>query len=124
MHGAPSLGRLVPAERQGSAHALLTGEDTGLAPRQWDVGWVVAELREMRFFAARLHRPPAYWHGLEQVFLRGYGDAGDHVVGRAAALRVLLHLLDLSTLVTWDDEEIRHTVTLIGELVDEQEGGR
>lgn len=124
VHGAPSLGKLVPSERHGTAHALLTGEDIGFTARQWDVGWVVAELREMRFFAARLCRPEAYWEGLEQAFLSGYGETGDTAVGRAAALRVLLHLLDLSLLVIWDEEEVRRAVALIVELMDEQESGQ
>ncbi|MEV6419721.1 hypothetical protein [Streptomyces sp. NPDC051662] len=124
VHGAPSLGKLVPSERHGTAHVLLAGEDIGFAPRQWDVGWVVAELREMRFFAARLPRPEAGWEELEEAFLRGYGETGDTAVGRAAALRVLLHLLDLSVLVTWDEEEVRRTVALIAELMDEQGSGQ
>ncbi|MFF5254003.1 phosphotransferase [Streptomyces leeuwenhoekii] len=124
VHGAPSLGRLVPAERPGSAHALVTGEDVGYAPAQWDVGWVVAELREMQFFSARLDRPGAYWEGLAHSFLRGYGPTSGALVGRAAALRVLLHLLDFSVLVTWDDAEVRRVAALIVQLVDEEGSAR
>jgi hypothetical protein len=57
VHGAPGLGLLVPAEVPHIPHGLITGEDVGVAPWQWDVGWVLAELRELRFFSARLHRP-------------------------------------------------------------------
>nr|WP_306432868.1 phosphotransferase [Streptomyces harenosi] len=120
VHGAPSLGRLVPAERPGGTHALVTGEDVGYAPAQWDVGWVVAELREMRFFSARFDRPGAYWDELAGSFLRGYGPVSRALVGRAAALRVLLHLLDFSVLVTWDEAEVRRVAALIVQLVDEQ----
>ncbi|MGP4001044.1 hypothetical protein [Streptomyces sp. 8N706] len=120
VHGAPSLGRLVPAERRGTAHALVTGEDVGCAPGQWDVGWVVAELREMQFFSARFNRPDTYWEGLTQSFFRGYGLTSGTPVRRAAALRVLLHLLDFSVLVTWDDAEVRGVAALIVQLIDEQ----
>ncbi|MFE1312196.1 hypothetical protein [Streptomyces sp. NPDC058755] len=118
VHGAPGLGLLVPAVAQGHPHGLLTGEDVGRAAWQWDVGWVVAELHEMRFFAARVPGAGTDWEHLAQVFLRGYGRAPDAWVRRCAVLRSLLHLHDFSVFVTWDVAEVRRYAVLLASLVD------
>ncbi|MGV9254584.1 hypothetical protein [Streptomyces sp. NPDC003697] len=136
VHGAPGLGLLVPAEVRGTHHGLITGEDVGVAPWQWDVGWVLAELRELRFFSARLHRPEADWERLEESFLSGYGRSCDGLVQRSAVLRSLLHLHDFCLFVTWDEAEIRRYTSLVAnameaadamaaaDVMDEREGVR
>jgi hypothetical protein len=124
VHGAPGLGLLVLAEGHDRAHGLITGEDVGLAPWQWDVGWVMAELHELRFFAARLNRADTDWDRLTQVFARGYGRTSDALVRRSTVLRSLLHLHDFSVFVMWDDAEVRRYAVLLADLVDEQEGVR
>ncbi|WP_030668558.1 phosphotransferase [Streptomyces cellulosae] len=123
-HGAPGLGLLVLTETHDRAHGLITGEDVGFAPWQWDVGWVIAELYELRFFSARLHRADTDWDRLTQVFTRGYGRTSDALVRRSTVLRSLLHLHDFSVFVTWNDAEVRRYAVLIAELMDEQEGAR
>jgi hypothetical protein len=130
VHGAPGLGLLVPAEVPDIPHGLITGEDVGVAPWQWDVGWVLAELRELRFFSARLHRPEIDWQRLEQSFLSGYGRPCDPWVHRSAVLRSLLHLHDFSVFVTWDEQEVRRYAALVedameaADLMGEREGVR
>lgn len=130
VHGAPGLGLLVPAEVRDTPHGLITGEDVGVAPWQWDVGWVLAELRELRFFSARLHRPETDWERLEQSFLSGYGRPCDPLVHRSTVLRSLLHLHDFSVFVTWDETEVRRYAALVADTMeavdhlDEQEGIR
>ncbi|MGW1171707.1 phosphotransferase [Streptomyces sp. NPDC002550] len=130
VHGAPGLGLLVPAEVPGSPHGLITGEDIGITAWQWDIGWVLAELRELRFFATRLHRPKSDWKRLEHSFLSGYGRPCDPLVQRSTVLRSLLHLHDFSVFVTWDETEVRRYAALVvytmeaADLMDEQEGVR
>lgn len=130
VHGAPGLGLLVPAEVRGTPHGLITGEDVGIAAWQWDVGWVLAELRELRFYAARLHRPESGWERLEHAFLSGYGRPRDPLVQRCAVLRSLLHLHDFSVFVTWDEAEVRRYAALLvdgmeaADLPAAQEGAR
>lgn len=118
VHGAPGLGLLIPAEAGGLPHGLITGEDVGIAPWQWDVGWVLAELGELRHFSARLHRPGTDWTRLEQVFLDGYGRPRDPLVRRFTALRSLLHLHDFSVFVTWDEAEVRRYAALLADTID------
>ncbi|KIF75267.1 hypothetical protein QR77_17745 [Streptomyces sp. 150FB] len=134
VHGAPGLGLLVPAEVRDTANGLITGEDVGVAPWQWDVGWVLAELRELRFFSARLRRPETAWEWLEQSFLSGYGRPRDPLVQRSIVLRSLLHLHDFSVYVAWDEAEVRRYAALLADAVeaadltdgqgDQQEGVR
>lgn len=118
VHGAPGLGLLIPAETGGLPHGLITGEDAGIAPWQWDVGWVLAELGELRHFSARLHRPGTDWARLEQSFLDGYGRPRDPLVRRCTALRSLLHLHDFCVFVTWDEAEVRRYAALLVDTID------
>ncbi|MDN0193995.1 phosphotransferase [Streptomyces sp. S.PNR 29] len=124
VHGAPGLGLLVVAEAPDHPHGLITGEDVGHAPWQWDVGWVIAELRELRFFSARLPSADTDWDRLTRAFTDGYGRTPDALVRRSTVLRSLLHLHDFSVFVAWDEAEIRRYAVLIADLMDEQEGVR
>ncbi|MGW0608692.1 hypothetical protein [Streptomyces sp. NPDC002640] len=118
VHGAPGLGLLVPAEFRDTSHGLITGEDVGIAPWQWDVGWVLAELRELRFLSTRVRHFGTDWQGLEHSFLSGYGRPFDLWVQRSIALRSLLHLHDFSVFVAWDEAEIHTYAALIMDAVD------
>ncbi|MFF9351621.1 hypothetical protein [Streptomyces sp. NPDC014734] len=122
VHGAPRLALLVPAEGPDVPHGLITGEDVAVAPWQWDVGWVLAELRELRFFAARLHSPGVAWDRLEQAFVDGYGRPEDPLVRCCVVLRSLLHLHDFCAFVAWDAAEVRRYATLITHFMAEEEG--
>ncbi|MET9838856.1 hypothetical protein ABZZ01_13815 [Streptomyces virginiae] len=99
-HGAPALGSLVPAVPSGGAD-LLIGEDLCLAPWYFDLGWILGELVELKWYRGDGH--PA-WPRLLDALFQGYGrDLGDEW-GRLAALRVLLHLHDYTAYVGWDEK--------------------
>ncbi|MGW2042517.1 hypothetical protein [Streptomyces virginiae] len=99
-HGAPALGSLVPAMPSGGAD-LLIGEDLCLAPWYFDLGWILGELIELKWYRGDGH--PA-WPRLLDALFQGYGrDLGDEW-DRLAALRVLLHLHDYTAYVGWDEK--------------------
>jgi hypothetical protein len=117
-HGAPALGSLVPAEgtAEGAAEAdLLIGEDLCLAPWYFDLGWLLGELVELKWYRGDGH--PA-WPRLLDALLQGYGrDLGDSWP-RMAALRILLHLHDYTAYVGWDEKTFEKYTGFVMFLLD------
>ncbi|MGK5630038.1 hypothetical protein [Streptomyces sp. URMC 123] len=117
-HGAPGLGSLVPAPRSGTA-ALLTGEDLCLAPWQYDLGWIVGELVEMRW-AYGGQQGGGAWQRLLDALADGYGRGLGDQWHRWAALRVVLHAHDTLAYTTGGERTAALYAALAARLV---EGG-
>ncbi len=101
VHGAPGLAAVIP-ETTGAA--LLIGEDTGTAPRDHDLGYVLGELVELRW---RRPDDAKAWQRLVDAFFEGCGRPLDAAVQRAATLRIAVHLHDYTAYVRWDTDEIK-----------------
>lgn len=118
-HGAPGLGSLVPvAPGSGTPGEgdMLIGEDLCPASWQFDVGWTLGELVELKWYRGG-DRPEA-WSGALQSFFQGYGrDLGD-AWARHAALRVLLHLHDFTSYVGWDQHTVEKYTGFVTFLLD------
>ncbi|MFJ2818451.1 phosphotransferase family protein [Streptomyces sp. NPDC087294] len=121
LHGAPSIGWLVPdLVTDGGRPALLTGEEVTGGDPALDLGWLLGELYELRCAAARGlgaagHGPPVDHHAAAHALLGAYtgtrtdrsGDAGTAVppgTARAATLRLAVHIRDFATFVGWHDD--------------------
>lgn len=127
LHGAPSTGWLVPCPVGGRA-ALLTGEEVTGGDPALDLGWVLGELYELRAAAARGlgaagQGPPVDHATAARALLSGYtgGDGTDAVppgTGRAAALRLAVHMRDFASFVGWH-EDLRHYCDLLAETLAE-----
>ncbi|MFF1918370.1 hypothetical protein ACFVYE_44050 [Streptomyces sp. NPDC058239] len=122
LHGGPSLGLLVPAPHHDSV-ALLTGEDAGLGPWQWDAGWVLGELAEFRDVSGRSHPTGdgSVWDGLETAFLDGLQRAPDETTRGTAVLRRALHLHDYCAFVRWNEQEVRACIADLIRLIDSRQ---
>lgn len=100
-HGAAALGSLIPAAPgvgvPGAADMLI-GEDLCLAPWQFDLGWTLGELVELKWCGD--DRNPA-WKGTAEALYEGYGRDLGETWQQHAALRVLLHLHDYTAYVGW-----------------------
>lgn len=119
LHGAPGLGGLVPSPYAGRG-ALLTGEELAVGTPEFDVGWLLGELVELRA-AARLGLGGAPAHDyapLARALLDGYGPARPAPLARAALLRILTHTHDYAAYVGWHDDLTSYLDLLAG-LVDE-----
>ena len=134
VHGAPSLGVVVPpGAGSGGPLTLFAGETVRLGLPADDVGWVLGELAELHWAAGHLHpgRPlgqPVFPAAAEQL-LRGWAaGAGPDVggldagrVARTATLRTLTHVHDFAAYVGWPPE-MEQYVDRLAELVDEEGG--
>ncbi|WP_158685036.1 hypothetical protein [Streptomyces sp. LaPpAH-108] len=123
LHGAPGLGGLVPSPYLGRA-ALLTGEELATGIPEFDVGWLLGELAELRA-AARLGLGGAAPHdyaALARAVHEGYGSAAPDglvrtALGGAAVLRVLTHVHDFAAYVGWHDDLTAY-LELLADLLD------
>ncbi|MEV8453907.1 hypothetical protein AB0467_17640 [Streptomyces sp. NPDC052095] len=114
VHGAPGLGSLVVEGDTGRA-SLLSGEDLAVAPRYFDLGWVLGELVELKW---QLGGDRQGWQLLLEAFFEGYGqDAGDRW-NQLAALRILLHVHDIAAYVGWHTAGFDHYTTFLLFLID------
>ncbi|GAA3815111.1 hypothetical protein GCM10022226_39910 [Sphaerisporangium flaviroseum] len=123
LHGAPSLGTLLPltAERDG---ALLTGEDLSAGAPESDVGWLIGELVEFRELAGRFGRATLDHDALIGRVLDGYGAPLDlAAVGRAATVRFLSHVHDFAAYVKWHDILLDY-LRIVADVIDAARAGR
>lgn len=112
LHGAPSTGSLVPGPTPGPA-VLLAGEDIMRGQPEFDLGWLLGELLELRMLAAwrRIDRPELVELGA--ALLAGYGGELDcDALGRASILRILTHVHDFAAYVGWHPELLRYADAL------------
>ncbi|MDT0300938.1 flavoprotein [Streptomonospora wellingtoniae] len=113
VHGFPSLGALVPDAELTRAD-LLTGQDTAVCAREYDLGFVLGELMELRW---QRGSGPAAWQELADALGKGYGAALDDSCHRAATLRIALHLHDYAASFRWNAAEMRTYGSLLGRLL-------
>ncbi|WP_349345454.1 hypothetical protein [Streptomyces rapamycinicus] len=102
--------------------ALLIGEELARGPAEYDVGWLLGELAELRLLALARTGDDQSVSACEEAarhLLRGYG--GDHLdpvpLGRVAALRVLTHAHDYAAYVAWT-AELSDYLDVIAALLD------
>ncbi|MEU8383105.1 phosphotransferase [Streptosporangium sp. NPDC048865] len=123
LHGAPSLGTLLPLT-PGRDGALLTGEDLSAGAPESDVGWLVGELVEFRELAGRFGRATLDHDALIGHVLDGYGSPLDlAAVGRAATVRFLSHVHDFAAYVRWHDILLDYLEIVAG-VIDAAGAGR
>jgi hypothetical protein len=113
VHGAPGLGSLVIGDDGGAD--LLTGEDLGLAPRQFDLGWVLGELVELKWY---LNGDSRSWQRLTEALFDGYGTDLGADWNRMATLRTAVHLHDYIAYVGWHDAEFARYARFLSFLID------
>ncbi|MGK4582152.1 hypothetical protein [Kitasatospora sp. HPMI-4] len=114
VHGAPGLGSLVVGATAATAD-LLTGEDVSVAPWYSDLGWVVGELVELKWYVGG---DQDAWGRLLSALFDGYGRDLGPEWSRSAALRVLLHLHDFTAYVGWSRDEIDRYAGFLRFLID------
>ena len=102
-HGAPGLGKVIIGAG-GATADVLTGEDVCLAPWYFDLGWVVGELVELRWFLGGQGGQEA-WQGLLEALFSGYGRDLGPTWNRMATLRIIIHLHDFASYVGFPPEE-------------------
>lgn len=126
LHGAPSLGWLVPTPWCGGA-VLLTGEEVTVGEPAGDLGWLLGELAELRGAAARglggaaRHRPGDFTEPA-RALLEGYLGPGPHPAlpegtARHATLRLATHMHDYAAYVGWHDDLTAYA-DLLAEFLD------
>jgi phosphopantothenoylcysteine decarboxylase/phosphopantothenate--cysteine ligase len=138
VHGAPGLGSLVVGSAFGSSATaatsadpadpadladpatpapadLLTGEDVSVAPWYSDLGWVVGELVELKWYVGGDQEA---WGRLLSALFDGYGRDLGPEWNRSAALRILLHLHDFTAYVGWSRAEIDRYAGFLRFLID------
>ncbi|MBO4204809.1 hypothetical protein [Micromonospora echinofusca] len=123
LHGAASLSVIVPQSRGRSV--LLTGEAFARGPWWLDLGWLVAELHEVRAAAAvgLPAAPDGDLDDLHRALVEGYGRPVDpDVVAVLAAARVLTHAHDFAAYVGWHDQLLDY-LDITADLVDRLPGG-
>ncbi|MFG1704108.1 flavoprotein [Nonomuraea sp. M3C6] len=97
-HGAPGLGSLAVDLDKGTGE-LLIGEDLCAAPWYHDLAWIAGELVELRWLN---EGNPQDWQRLLNALFEGYGrDLGEDA-NRLVAMRIALHLHDISAYVGLD----------------------
>ncbi|WP_214102569.1 hypothetical protein [Acrocarpospora catenulata] len=124
LHGAPSMGILLPM-LPGRDGCLLTGENLSAGPPESDLGWLIGELVEFRETNRRFGalRDVDYDLLIGRV-LDGYAAAVDHAaVGRAAAVRFLSHVYDFAAFVRWKDVLVDY-LKLVADVIDAAGEGR
>lgn len=118
-HGAPGLGSLVLEARSGAA-GLLVGEDVCLAPWQFDLGWLIGDLVELRWAVGGSR--PSRWQRLVDAVTEGYGrDLGD-AWHRWAALNIAVHVHDRATYTRDGRRPAELLALLVARLVEEARG--
>lgn len=116
LHGAPSTGSLVPSPAPGEA-VLLAGEDVMRGQPEFDLGWLLGELLELRLPAASRQGDRPELVELGAVLLAGYGGEFDRdAVGRAAVLRILTHMHDFAAYVGWHPELLVYVDAMPGHI--------
>ncbi|HEX5540789.1 MAG TPA: hypothetical protein VFX60_04400 [Micromonospora sp.] len=111
-HGAPGLGSMIAGTA--GADVLLTGEDLCVASWQFDLGWVVGELVELRW---QVGGDPQGWQALLNALFEGYGrDLGDEWAS-LAALRILLHVHDIAAYADWYRAGFDHYASFLSFLL-------
>ncbi|GAB3460403.1 hypothetical protein GCM10027570_45330 [Streptomonospora sediminis] len=113
VHGFPSLGALVPDAGLTRAD-LLTGQDTAVCAPEYDLGFVLGELMELRWGRGS---DPSAWQELADAFGKGYGAELGDACHRAATLRIALHLHDYAASFPWNAVEIRAYGSLLSRLL-------
>ncbi|WP_461028082.1 phosphotransferase family protein, partial [Streptomyces sparsus] len=130
LHGAPSIGWLVPSAAGGRAD-LLTGEEVTGGDPALDLGWILGELHELRAAAAHGlgaagQGPPVDYPAAAHALLSGYAGSADPArvaalppgTERAATLRLAVHMRDFATFVGWH-EDLRRYCDLLAEVLAE-----
>lgn len=129
LHGAAGMGQVVLAEEPPDAAdepaapgpasaALLVGEDIARGPADFDLGWLLGELVELRALAAGQGRRPEFPGVARAAVLAGAGGLTDPVqAGRAAVLRMLVHAHDFAAYVGWHPDLLVH-LRALPDLVD------
>lgn len=118
-HGAPSLGSLT-LDGSGSGAALLAGEDLGVAPWSYDVGWVLGELAEL---AWQMGWRTELQTRLFTAFLEGYGRPITTEVHRWMTVRTLLHIHDFTAYTEGWGAELPRYSRFLNYLLDATVGG-
>lgn len=119
LHGAPSLGLLVPSPQRAVA-GLITGEDLARGRAELDLGWLLGELVELEHAARRGlgSAVPGDYAGFTAALLNGYGaEPAGAATRRVAALRVLTHAHDYAAYVGWHDDLLAY-LDIVAELLD------
>jgi len=120
LHGAPGNGILLPLTPDQDG-CLLTGEDLGAGPPEFDLGWLVGELVEFRESRRRLGHSALHDADYDVLIgrvLDGYPAALDlAAVGRIAALRFLTHTHDFAAYVGWH-EVLTDYLKLVADVID------
>ena len=114
VHGAPSLGSLL--DGAGNVE-LLTGEDLAVGSAEFDIGWVIGELVELKWI---LGGDPVVWQSLLNAFLEGYGQNNVVDWRRLAAVRIMLHLHDFSAYVGTGVDSLSRYAVFLRELVEDR----
>ncbi|ASU82834.1 hypothetical protein CDO52_08605 [Nocardiopsis gilva YIM 90087] len=125
LHGAPSLGCLVPSPVRHKHHVLLTGEELSQGAPELDLGWILGEFAELRMLEAhgRMCLPTAIVAETARQLKVGYARPIDRrLTGMAATLRVLLHAHDAACYHVWDESLLDYLV-FVAELVDGEGDG-
>ncbi|WP_146134840.1 hypothetical protein [Actinopolyspora mortivallis] len=112
-HGGPGLGSVVVGAD--AAADVLVGEDLGTAPWYFDLGWVVGELVELKWYSNGSQQD---WQPLIEALFRGYGRDLGAEWNRMASLRIALHLHDYTAYVARNPEELTRYADFLGFLID------
>ncbi|MGW7822755.1 hypothetical protein ACWGLF_32645 [Streptomyces puniciscabiei] len=117
LHGAAGMGHVVLAP-QPPAAALLVGEDIARGPADFDAGWLLGELLELKFLADAQGVERDFLGPVRIAFLDGLGGLQDPAgAGRAAVLRVLVHAHDFAAYMGWHPE-LRVHIKALPDLID------
>ncbi|MFH8381228.1 hypothetical protein ACH4E7_09810 [Kitasatospora sp. NPDC018058] len=117
LHGAAGLGQVVLATGSATA-ALMIGEDLARGPADFDAGWLLGEILELRMIANAQGRHQVFPNVARAAFLEGLGRLDDpDRAGRAAIVRMLVHAHDFAAYVGWHRELLVH-VDVLPSLID------
>ncbi|MGV9305581.1 hypothetical protein [Nonomuraea sp. NPDC003727] len=123
LHGAPSLGVLLPLTPDHDG-ALLTGENLSAGAPESDVGWLVGELVEFRELTDRFGNGALDHDALIRRVLDGYAAPLDlAAVGRSATVRFLSHAHDFAAYLQWHDILVDY-LRMVADVIDAAEAGR
>ncbi|MGW3045664.1 hypothetical protein ACWC9T_37905 [Kitasatospora sp. NPDC001159] len=117
LHGAAGMGQVVLATGS-TAAALMIGEDLARGSADFDAGWLLGEILELKTIAEAQGRHPAFPRVARAAFLEGLGSLDDpDLAGRAAIVRMLVHAHDFAAYVGWHRELLVH-VDALPSLID------
>ncbi|WP_460363679.1 hypothetical protein [Actinocorallia lasiicapitis] len=94
-------------------------DDWALGAWQFDVGWVIAELRELHTLSPKLIDSKLFT-ALVSSFLEGYSIVNNDHIDQAAIIRMLIHLHDYSIFVRFDEATIRRYTSLLRAIIDQR----